>query len=151
MKDFAVVFNYQINVYLHDKTAFLLSAFIFSLQTLYAQSSGSIKGTVTTSDNKPAAAVTVHIKEPINQRLPTIKETFVSKILLFQLIYLGVSLVGYADVDQRVTVSSNEEARGKHSAAGYRQYFAGSCNIQRNQQIFEKGKRVCCAFAANKS
>ncbi|MFT4017651.1 MAG: TonB-dependent receptor [Agriterribacter sp.] len=93
------------------KLLFFLSAFIFSLQTLYAQSSGSIKGTVTTSDNKPAAAVTVHIKGTNKSTLTDDKGNFRFKNIAPSTYILEVSLVGYADVDQRVTVSSNEEAR----------------------------------------
>ncbi|MFT3701268.1 MAG: TonB-dependent receptor [Agriterribacter sp.] len=88
----------------------VLSTFIFSLHTSYAQPSASINGTVTTSDNKPAASVTVHIKGSPKTTVTDDKGNFRFKNIIPATYTLEISLIGYADVDQSVTVSPNTEA-----------------------------------------
>lgn len=92
------------------KLLFFLCVCIFSMQNIYSQSSGSINGTITTSDSKPAAAVTVHLKGTSKSTLSDDNGRFRFRNISPSTYIVEVSLIGYAAVNQSVTVSSNSEA-----------------------------------------
>src|SRR3569833_2669565 len=71
---------------------------------------GSIKGTVITNDNKPAAMVTVALKGTKKLTLTTDDGSFIIRNVQPGSYEIEVSLVGYQTVTQTVTVEKNRTA-----------------------------------------
>lgn len=78
--------------------------------TAFAQGTGSIKGTVETSDNKPAEGVSVTLKGLNRTAIADNNGVFTIKNVPSGSYNLIVTLVGYNDVEQNVTVTSGETA-----------------------------------------
>jgi iron complex outermembrane receptor protein len=74
----------------------------------FAQTSGSIKGKITTSDNKPAEGVSVIIKNTGKNAVADNTGAFEIKNLTPGTYTLQLSLIGYKDVEQDVSVKSSE-------------------------------------------
>jgi iron complex outermembrane receptor protein len=91
---------------------FSLLAFLFILftATSFAQNTGSIKGTVQTSDNKPAEGVSVTLKGLNKTTIADNNGVFTIKNVPDGSFTLVVTLVGYNDVVQNVTVTAGETA-----------------------------------------
>jgi len=85
----------------------LLITLLLSLNC-FAQTSGSIKGKITTSDNKPAEGVSVIIKNTGKNAVADNTGAFEIKSLTPGTYTLQLSLIGYKDVEQDVTVKSSE-------------------------------------------
>ena len=71
---------------------------------------GAIKGAVTTSDNKPAAMVTVTLKGTKRVTLTTDDGSFILHNIKHGTYQLELSLVGYETTVQQVTVENNKTA-----------------------------------------
>ncbi|MCV9928360.1 TonB-dependent receptor [Flavobacterium sp. LS1R49] len=90
------------------KVALILSFFILTITTVSAQGTGTIKGKVLTNDNKPAEGVSISIKG-INK--PTIADNdggFEIKKAPAGTQILIITLVGYNDLQEEVTVVTGE-------------------------------------------
>jgi len=74
------------------------------------QSSGSIKGKITTVDNKPAEGVTVLIKNSVKNAIADNDGVFEIKNIAPGDYTLAVSLVGYKDAEQDVKVEEGKTA-----------------------------------------
>ncbi len=85
----------------------LLITLLLSLNC-FAQTSGSIKGKITTSDNKPAEGVSVIIKNTGKNAVADNTGAFEIKNLTPGTYTLQLSLIGYKDVEQDVSVKSSE-------------------------------------------
>lgn len=85
----------------------LLITLLLSLNC-FAQTTGSIKGKITTSDNKPAEGVSVIIKNTGKNAVADNTGAFEIKSLQPGTYTLQLSLIGYKDVEQDVTVKSSE-------------------------------------------
>lgn len=94
-----------------------LCLFILFTATSFAQSTGSIKGTVQTSDNKPAEGVSVTLKELNRITIADNNGTFLIKNIPAGNYILVLTLVGYTDVQQNVTVTAGEIANADISLA----------------------------------
>lgn len=81
----------------------LLTAGIFA-----QQNTGSINGKVTTADNKPAEGVTILIKNSAKYAVADNKGTFLIKNLIPGEYTLLVSLIGYKDAEQNITVENGK-------------------------------------------
>lgn len=88
----------------------LLSLFILSTATAFAQSTGSLKGTVQTSDNKPAEGVSVTVKELNRTTIADNNGVYTIKSIPAGSYTLIVTLVGNNDVQQNVTIVDGETA-----------------------------------------
>ena len=82
----------------------------FSTATSFAQSTGSIKGTVQTSDNKPAEGVSVTVKRLNRTTIADNNGAFTIKNIPAGSYTLIVTLVGNNDVQQNVTIVAGETA-----------------------------------------
>ena len=87
-----------------------LCLFILSTATAFAQNKGELKGTVQTSDNKPAEGVSVTLKELNRTTIADNNGVFTIKNVPAGNYNLIVTLVGYNDVQQNVTVVDGETA-----------------------------------------
>lgn len=85
----------------------LLITLLLSLNC-FAQTTGTIKGKITTSDNKPAEGVSVIIKNTGKNAVADNTGAFEIKSLTPGTYTLQLSLIGYKDVEQDVTVKSSE-------------------------------------------
>jgi iron complex outermembrane receptor protein len=83
--------------------------FLFSA-TAFAQVNGNIKGTVQTSDNKPAEGVSITIKGLNRTTIADNNGVFTIKNVPNGNYSLIVTLVGYNDAEQNVTIVSGETA-----------------------------------------
>ncbi len=86
---------------------FLIASFTF----LYAneeENGGSVNGTVTTADNKPAAAVSVKLQGTKKSTLTDEDGTFTLRNVAPGNYTIEVSLIGYETVTQSVTVENNQ-------------------------------------------
>lgn len=88
----------------------LLCLFILSTATTFAQGTGSIKGAIQTSDNKPAEGVSVTLKELNRTTIADNNGIFTIKNVANGDYTLVLTLVGYNDVEQKVTIVSGETA-----------------------------------------
>ena len=88
----------------------LLCLFYLVTATSFAQSIGNIKGTVQTSDNKPAEGVSVTLKGLNRTTIADNNGVFTIKNVPEGNITLTVTLVGNNDVEQNVTIASGETA-----------------------------------------
>jgi iron complex outermembrane receptor protein len=89
---------------------FSLLAFILFAATVFAQGTASIKGVVHTSDNKPAEGVSVTVKGLNRTTIADNNGAFIIKNVPNGNFTLIVTLVGYNDVEQNVTVTAGETA-----------------------------------------
>ena len=97
--------------YLKQRTfsfIFLAWLLLFSITTGFAQNSGSIKGTILTSDNKPAEGVSVSVKGANKNTIADNNGTFVLNNISEGVHLLKVTLVGYNDLEQEVKITSGE-------------------------------------------
>jgi iron complex outermembrane receptor protein len=74
------------------------------------QATGTIKGTITTTDNKPAEGVTILIKNSVKMAVADNDGVFEIKNLQPGNYSLVVSLVGYLDAEQNVQVEAGKTA-----------------------------------------
>lgn len=86
--------------------AFILC--LFSAAIVKAQSFGSIKGTITTADNKPAEGVTIIIKKTPKNAVADNSGVFEIKNLAVGNYTISVSLIGYQDVEKSVAVEGGK-------------------------------------------
>lgn len=89
---------------------FFVSLFLLLSATVFAQNTGTIKGAIETSDNKPAEGVSVTIKELNRTTIADNNGFFTIKNVPSGNYSLILTLVGYKDVEQNVTVATGEEA-----------------------------------------
>jgi iron complex outermembrane receptor protein len=91
---------------------FSLFVFLFMLFTVstFAQGTGSIKGTVQTSDNKPAEGVSITLKGLNRTTIADNNGVFTIKNVPEGNFTLIITLVGNNDVEQNVTVATGETA-----------------------------------------
>lgn len=89
---------------------FIVCLFLLFSATAFAQVTGSIKGTVQTSDNKPAEGVSITIKGLNRTTIADNNGVFTIKKVPNGNFTLIVTLVGYNDIEQNVTVDSGETA-----------------------------------------
>ena len=87
---------------------FLACLLLLSITTAFAQNSGSIKGTILTSDNKPAEGVSVSIKGVNKNTIADNNGTFILKNISEGVHILKVTLVGYNDLEQEVKITTGE-------------------------------------------
>lgn len=73
------------------------------------QPAGSVKGKITTADNKPAEGVTVLIKNTVKNAVADNDGVFEIKNIQPGNYTLAVSLVGYKDAEQEITVENGKE------------------------------------------
>ena len=92
--------------------SFSLLAFLFILftATSFAQSTGTIKGTVQTSDSKPAEGVSVSLKGLNKTTIADNNGAFTIKNVPDGNFTLVITLVGYNDAIQNITVTAGETA-----------------------------------------
>ena len=88
----------------------LLCLFVLFTATAFAQNTGSIKGTVQTSDNKPAEGVSITLKGLNRTTIADNNGVFTIKNVPEGHITLIVTLVGNNDVEQNVTITTGETA-----------------------------------------
>jgi iron complex outermembrane receptor protein len=81
---------------------------ILSTATAFAQGTGTIKGIVQTSDNKPAEGVSITLKELNRTTIADNNGVFTIKNVADGTFSLVLTLVGYNDVVQNVTVKAGE-------------------------------------------
>ena len=88
----------------------MLIVAVFALLTgISAQpATGSIKGKVTTADNKPAEGVTILVKSTVKNAVADNSGNFEIKNIQPGSYTLAVSLVGYKDAEQEVTVENGK-------------------------------------------
>ncbi|HKO76355.1 MAG TPA: TonB-dependent receptor [Flavobacterium sp.] len=87
-----------------------LCLFILFTATTFAQSNGSLKGTVQTSDNKPAEGVSVTVKELNRTTIADNNGFYTIKSIPAGSYTLILTLVGNNDVQQNVTIVAGETA-----------------------------------------
>jgi iron complex outermembrane receptor protein len=87
---------------------FSLLVFILFAATVFAQGTGSIKGVVHTNDNKPAEGVSVTLKGLNRTTIADNNGVFTIKNVADGNYSLVVTLVGYNDVMQNVTLTAGE-------------------------------------------
>ncbi|MDR6843738.1 TonB-dependent receptor [Flavobacterium granuli] len=87
-----------------------LCLFILFTATTFAQSNGSLKGTVQTSDNKPAEGVSVTVKELNRTTIADNNGVYTIKSIPAGSYTLILTLVGNSDVQQNVTIVAGETA-----------------------------------------
>jgi iron complex outermembrane recepter protein len=95
------------------KVLILIPVILLSLNTLWAtdpDGNGTIKGTITTSDNKPAADVTILLKNSKRATITSENGNFVIRSLAAGNYELEISLIGYQTVLETVAVKDNETA-----------------------------------------
>ncbi|MEO5889291.1 MAG: TonB-dependent receptor [Ferruginibacter sp.] len=110
--NFAALFITNINNRQNDQTTLIFSFFLFSI-TVSANNDdgiGTIKGKVTTSDNQPAATVTVSIKDTRRNFLTAEDGSFIFKNMAAGNYEMQVSMVGYETTTQHVTVEQGKTA-----------------------------------------
>ncbi|HRO48441.1 TonB-dependent receptor [Agriterribacter sp.] len=91
------------------KTNMLIVALLALLTGISAQpATGYIKGKVTTADNKPAEGVTILIKNTVKNAVADNNGNFEIKNIQPGNYTLAVSLVGYKDEEQEVTVENGK-------------------------------------------
>ncbi|HRP55810.1 carboxypeptidase-like regulatory domain-containing protein, partial [Agriterribacter sp.] len=91
------------------KTKTLIVAMLTMLTGISAQPvTGYIKGKVTTADNKPAEGVTILIKNTVKNAVADNNGEFEIKNIQPGSYILAVSLVGYEDAEQEITVESGK-------------------------------------------
>lgn len=73
------------------------------------QPAGSVRGKITTADNKPAEGVTVLIKNTVKNAVADNDGVFEIKNIQPGNYTLAVSLVGYKDAEQQITVENGKE------------------------------------------
>ena len=89
------------------KINMLIAAVLALLTGISAQpAAGYIKGKVTTADNKPAEGVTILVKNTVKNAVADNNGNFEIKNIQPGTYTLAVSLVGYKDAEQQVTVES---------------------------------------------
>jgi len=88
----------------------LLCLFVLFSATIFAQNSGSLKGTVQTSDNKAAEGVSITLKELNKTTIADNNGNYSIKNIPAGNYTLIVTLVGYTDFQQNVTIASGETA-----------------------------------------
>jgi iron complex outermembrane receptor protein len=88
----------------------LLCLFVLFTATAFAQNTGSIRGTVQTSDNKPAEGVSITLKGLKRTTIADNNGVFTINNVPKGNITLIVTLVGNNDVEQNVTITSGETA-----------------------------------------
>ena len=81
---------------------------LVSITTAFAQNSGSIKGSILTSDNQPAEGVSVSIKGANKNTIADNNGNFTLKNIPEGVHILKVTLVGYNDLEQEVKVTTGE-------------------------------------------
>jgi iron complex outermembrane receptor protein len=88
---------------------FLSAVLFFTISTLSAQqNNGKIKGTITTSDGKPASDVNVILKNSKYGTTANEYGTFEFNKVKVNTYTLQVSLTGYETLEKEITVSENE-------------------------------------------
>ncbi len=91
------------------KTNMLIVAMLALLTGISAQpATGYIKGKVTTADNKPAEGVTILVKNTVKNAVADNSGNFEIKNIQPGNYTLAVSLVGYKDEEQEVTVENGK-------------------------------------------
>src|SRR5688500_121901 len=90
------------------KFATVITIMLLLTATISAQNSGSINGKVTTADNKPAEGVTVLIKNSAKYAVADNKGAFQIKNVIQGEYTLLVSLTGYKDAEQPITVENGK-------------------------------------------
>src|SRR6478609_3704863 len=85
-----------------------LCLFILCTATSFAQGKGSLKGAITTSDNKPAEGVSVTVKELNRTTIADNNGFFTIKNVPVGNYTLTLTLVGYHDVEEKVSITSGE-------------------------------------------
>lgn len=89
------------------KINMLIAAVLALLTGISAQpAAGYIKGKVTTADNKPAEGVTILVKNTVKNAVADNNGNFEIKNIQPGTYTVAVSLVGYKDAEQQVTVES---------------------------------------------
>lgn len=88
----------------------LLCLLILSTATSFAQNKGNLKGTAQTSDNKPAEGVSITIKELNRTTIADNNGVYTIKSIPTGSYTLIVTLVGYTDVQQNITIEAGETA-----------------------------------------
>src|SRR6187551_3044610 len=92
------------------QSSLLILVFFFFTAITFAQGTGSIKGAIETSDNKPAEGVSVTIKELNRTTIADNNGFFIIKNVPVGNYTLILTLVGYNDVEQKITIISGETA-----------------------------------------
>lgn len=93
------------------KTLIFSTLLLITSVNVFSQTkTGSIAGAITTSDNKPAAAVVIHIKGTGKSTLSDNNGSFSFKNLAAANYTIEVSLVGYTTAEQTVAVTANTAA-----------------------------------------
>ncbi|MGN6511730.1 MAG: TonB-dependent siderophore receptor [Chitinophaga sp.] len=92
------------------KRLFLLCTFLFAAAALFAQSTGFVKGAVTTSDGQPAVNVTVQIEQTKWGAISNEKGEYLIKNVRAGSWNLRVSAIGVATEIKQITVSAGETA-----------------------------------------
>ncbi|MFV8343356.1 TonB-dependent siderophore receptor [Flavobacterium sp. XS2P39] len=87
---------------------FITCLLLLSTTTALAQNNGSLKGTILTSDNKPAEGVSVSIKGANKNTIADNNGAFVLKNISEGVHVLKVTLVGYNDLEQEVKITTGE-------------------------------------------
>ncbi|KIC00133.1 TonB-dependent receptor [Flavobacterium sp. KMS] len=90
------------------KILFIVVLFFFAITAVSAQESGNIKGKVLTNDNKPAEGVSISIKGVNKATIADNDGVFEIKKVPVGTQTLIITLVGYNDVEQEVTVAAGE-------------------------------------------
>ena len=90
------------------KVSTVITFMLVMAATISAQNSGSITGKVTTADNKPAEGVTVLIKNSPKYAVADNKGVFEIKNVIQGEYTLLVSLIGYKDAEQHITVENGK-------------------------------------------
>lgn len=91
------------------KFTFLFSLTCFLLTTTYAQqSTGNIKGKVTTNDNKPASSVTIALKGTNKNAIASEDGSFIINRIEAGTYQLEISLIGYETLTRSVMVENNK-------------------------------------------
>lgn len=88
----------------------LVCLFFLGTATAFAQNTGSLKGAVQTNDGKPAEGVSVTLKELNRTTIADNTGTFTIKNIHPGTYTLILTLVGYTDVQQSVTIAAGETA-----------------------------------------
>jgi iron complex outermembrane receptor protein len=89
-------------------TVLIILAFLLSTKITAQTPGGSIRGKITTTDDKPAAMVTVVLKNTKKNALSGDDGSFILRNVLPGEYELEISLVGYETLSQQVSVTANK-------------------------------------------